>query len=391
MKLRCDGCGLALEATADELPTRCPRAGDGGEHVLAPIARGSLPAQTEGNPFLVFRELLAVNLSVARVQALDAALAELDRGFQFTPLRRVDLGGPLWVKDETGNVAGSHKARHLMGLALHLEAAGLEVPLAIASCGNAALAAAVVAKAAGRPLEVFIPTDADPAVVAELERLEARITVCPRREGELGDPCYARFLEALAKGAWPFCCQGPANGLCLDGGKTLGFELAAQLAAREVKLDHLVVQVGGGALLSSLVRSLEQVMDPLPRIHAVQTQGAWPLVRAIEKARGADLSTVVDRSQFMWPWESTPHSLAHGILDDETYDWLTCARGVIASGGQAIAVDEETIAEARTLAQKAAPASATGAAGLAGVIELRRRGFIQKHEETAVILSGVQR
>ena len=43
-------------------------------------------------------------------------------------------------------------------------------PLAIASCGNAALAAAVVARAADRRLRVFIPPDADPAVVARLRR-----------------------------------------------------------------------------------------------------------------------------------------------------------------------------------------------------------------------------
>ena len=82
------------------------------------------------------------------------------------------------MKNETGNVSGSHKARHLMGLLIHLEVVerlGLAMRrgsegqhLAIASCGNAALAAAVVARAAARPLEVFIPTTADPKVVARL-------------------------------------------------------------------------------------------------------------------------------------------------------------------------------------------------------------------------------
>jgi len=27
------------------------------------------------------------------------------------------------------------------------------------------------------------------------------------------------------------------------------------------------------------------------------------------------------RSEFMRPWETMPQSVAHGILDDETYDW----------------------------------------------------------------------
>ncbi|NIR37703.1 MAG: hypothetical protein GWN79_06755, partial [Actinobacteria bacterium] len=77
-------------------------------------------------------------------------------------------------------------------------------PLAIASCGNAALAAAVVARAEQRDLRVFIPTWADEAVVEDLERLDARIEVCERREGESGDPTYLRFLEAVDDGATPF-------------------------------------------------------------------------------------------------------------------------------------------------------------------------------------------
>ena len=86
------------------------------------------------------------------------------------------------MKDETGNVSGSHKARHLMGImstSRSLERAGLVTrehrrALAIASCGNAALAAAVVARAAGRPLDVFVPPDAHPGVLDRLVALGAR-------------------------------------------------------------------------------------------------------------------------------------------------------------------------------------------------------------------------
>ena len=33
------------------------------------------------------------------------------------------------------------------------------------------------------------------------------------------------------------------------------------------------------------------------------------------------------RHDVMRPWESEPHSIAHGILDDETYDWCEIVRG----------------------------------------------------------------
>ena len=90
---------------------------------------------------------------------------------------------------------GSHKARHLFGVMLFLrvlEAAGLPAgtglrrhKLAIASCGNAALAAAVVARAADWALDVFIPPDADAVVRARLGELGAGITICERRLGEV--------------------------------------------------------------------------------------------------------------------------------------------------------------------------------------------------------------
>ena len=84
------------------------------------------------------------------------------------------------MKDETGNVAGSHKARHLVSILLHLKAAelvglgGREPGLAIASCGNAALAAATLAAADHRELEVFVPTWASP-------RSSRRCTACGPR------------------------------------------------------------------------------------------------------------------------------------------------------------------------------------------------------------------
>ena len=81
------------------------------------------------------------------------ALADLLRHLALPALVLGMAAGGVWVKDETGNVSGSHKARHLMGIMLWIhvvERLGATAPsaaagprLAIASCGNAALAAAI--------------------------------------------------------------------------------------------------------------------------------------------------------------------------------------------------------------------------------------------------------
>src|SRR5207249_3161509 len=126
------------------------------------------------------------------------------------------------------------------------------------------------------------PTWADPSVLERLEALDATVVGCPRREGVPGDPTYHRLQRAVERGAVPFTCQGNQNGLAIEGGMTLGYELASQAAAAGIGLDRLFVQVGGGALASSLVQGLTEarslgVATRLPRIHAVQTRGGYPL------------------------------------------------------------------------------------------------------------------
>jgi threonine synthase len=95
----------------------------------------------------------------------------------------------------------------------------------------------------------------------------------------------------------------------------------------------------------------------------------------------------------MWPWETEPHSVAHGILDDETYDWLAVVRAMLATGGRAVVVDEERLLAANATAREVTgiDADETGTAGLAGLIELARDGAIGPGEHVAVVFSGVRR
>ncbi len=422
------------------------------------VAGLRFPADGPVNPFVRFRTLShSYHLArthgltdadyITMVEELDRAVAQVDgHGFAATPFFRSEVlgarlrfaGGGVWVKDETGNVSGSHKARHLMGLLIHLEVverAGLAAgrgagtpDLTIASCGNAALAAAVVARAGGRRLRVFVPTSADPVVLARLEALGAHLTICPREEGVPGDPTYHRLQQAVREGALPFTCQGPDNGLTIDGGKTLGYEIAADLAsagaepAGSATLDRLFIQTGGGALASAVIQGLGDAvrlgaLTRMPRIHAVQTLGGHPLERAYgrllerigaapgsgplpdsgpggrERVEEALRYAATHRSQFMWPWEEEPRSIAHGILDDETYDWLAVLRGMATTGGTPVLVSEETLEEANALAQAATGISVdhTGSAGLAGLLHLHREAGIGPEERVAVLFTGVKR
>jgi len=446
--LVCTGCGGRLADDA-ALALACPaaRPGDDIDHVLVRVldpAGGPFSEDADSpNPYVRWRRRFhayhrarAAGWSdadyVALVERLDAAVARADhradgRGFRITPFARSaplsdTLGfspaGGVWVKDETGNVSGSHKARHLFGTLLELavedarrDAAGFPsegrepAPLAIASCGNAALAAAVVARAAGRQLDVFIPPDADPVVVERLRALGAACAVCEREPGASGDPTYHALLRAIDAGAIPFTCQGNLNGLAIEGGETLGWELAAAVGTPggPTRLDRVVVQVGGGALLSSVLAGLTYGGVAPPRIHALQPAAVHPLARACERvrARVAAGETTDDvladatrhRSAYMWPWEQEPHSVAHGIVDDETYDWRACVGGMLASGGGPLIASEATLEEANALARATTGIDVdhTGSSGLAGLLGLVRIRAIHPDENVAVLFTGAVR
>lgn len=396
----------------------------GGPHpswlVTPPRAHWPRADDDEPNPYIRWRSLLwsyhramAAGWTdddfVAMVRRLDTAVAGVDgTGFAVTPaawseaLVAGDTPERLFAKDETANVGGSHKARHLMGLLLHLavDAVAADTRLAIASCGNAALGAATVARAAGRPIDVFIPTWADPAVVRALGGLEAAVHVCERRDGEDGDPCMARFGEAVADGALAFGVQATENRWTLDGGRTIGWELASQCAA-DVPA-HVFVQVGGGALLTSCAIGLLEAkalgaLDEIPAVWAVQAEGCAPFDRAWRALPGTgDIDTRLGwaarhADEVMWPWDA-PSSEASGILDDVTYDWLGIARALLRTGGNSVVAAEGDIGRANTLAVAAGfDADHTGTSGLAGVIAALRQERIRRDDATAVLITGVRR
>jgi hypothetical protein len=427
------------------------------------------------NPFVKYRHRLlgyhrALNARhtdidyLERMAQLDGKLTAIDgTSFTETPLTieteladalNMDPMQKLFVKDETHNVAGSHKARHLFGVLLNLSNECLAKPFAIASCGNAALAAAVVSKAAGAKLEVYIPTDAEESVVERLKALGATLHICERREGELGDPCYLRSLDAVKNGAIPFTCQGPDNGLTIEGGSTLAYEIFDKWHENNQSCHHMFVQVGGGALASSSAQALADTMryEPLPvlpRFHTVQTRGAFPLARAYdrivklidarlrdepfpefkpftddmsveERAAAHDAAAITQRlvmadcirsawdstavqsviryaaankHSFMWPWESAPHSVAHGILDDETYDWYAIICTMLRTGGIPLVAGEEHLKAAHAMAHAhtAIRPSATGSAGLAGLMLMNEAHAIAEYENVSLYFTGIER
>jgi hypothetical protein len=283
-----------------------------------------------------------------------------------------------------------------------------------------------------------------------LARLSAAIHICARGAGVRGDPCHAAFRAAVAGGAIPFCCQGSDNGLTIDGGRTLAWEMVSALldeggdgaganpgaggASRDRRgLDAVFVQVGGGALASAVTQGFDAALacgsiDRRPRLYTVQTEGAFPLRRAYDAVAERVLARAAasgergpipasdheragrmarwpglvreemafarrHRSLFMRPWETEPRSVAHGILDDETYDWAEVVGAMLETGGWPIVVGEGLLVEANRVARACTGVDVdhTGSAGLAGLMRALALDPRLAGERTAVIFSGVRR
>jgi threonine synthase len=93
----------------------------------------------------------------------------------------------------------------------------------------------------------------------------------------------------------------------------------------------------------------------------------------------------------MWPWESEPKSLADGILDDETYDWVADVEQLKRTDGDVVVVAEDDVIVAASMGVETTgiPASPTGTAGLAGLIAAQSR--FTPNANVAVMFSGVDR
>ncbi len=80
--------------------------------------------------------------------------------------------------------------------------------------------------------------------------------------------------------------------------------------------------------------------------------GVEPGTPSTRRASTAPLAGIArHRSEYMWAWETEPVTIAHGILDDETYDWLAVVRAMLLTGGRSVVVDEATLEAANALAR----------------------------------------
>ncbi len=383
-RFACPGCGFeALDVELD----------------LAAIRRTVTPALigARRDPSLWrYRELLPV------------AMPRDDEG----PLRQVG-GTPLYssprasariggarvhIKDDGRLPTGSLKDRASAVVAMRARELGVDCILA-ASTGNAGVAIAAMAQAAGMRAIVLVPAAAPPAKIAQLMLFGARLLLV---RGTYDDAF--RLSREASRELGLYCRNTGYNPFTVEGKKTVSFEICEQLTQQAARADsdpsraelsapdappskwlapdRVYVSVGDGNIIVGVAKGFADLLalgfiERMPRLFGVQSAGSAAIANAWRQG-----SEHIERV--------SSNTLADSISADMPSDGLRALRAVRDSGGDYLVVSDSAILSAivelaRDATVFAEPAAATAYAGL---LHHAQESAIPPSEDVVVLVTG---
>jgi threonine dehydratase len=193
----------------------------------------------------------------------------ISRYVRRTPVVELDLSGPVTLKLEQLQCAGSFKARGAFTNLLLRDVPSAGV--AAASGGNHGVAVAYAANRLGIHARIFVPTVSSPAKIERIRQLADLEVVGDR---------YADALEAAER--W-IATSGAMSVHAYDHRETILGQatLALELDDQAGPLDTVLVPVGGGGLIAGIASYFAGSV----RVIGVEPDGAPTLFRA--RAAGA--------------------------------------------------------------------------------------------------------
>jgi threonine synthase len=284
----------------------------------------------------------------------------------------------LWVKDEGINPTASFKARGLMMAVTRAKALGLP-GVCVPTAGNAGIALAAYAAAAGLPCRIFAPETTPPPILGSIRALGADLVLLP---GHIGDCGKATIAFATESGF--FNVATVREPYRVEGMKTMGYEVAEQLGWRLP--DAIVYPTGGGEGTIGIWKAMNEMLQwgwlpsdtARPRMIIAQAAGCAPLVKAFHA--GEEKAT---------PWPD-PTTHASGLrVPGPLGDRLTL-RTLRESAGEAEAVSEEKIRSGTFLlaSKSGIDAAPEGGAALEATRQLVAAGRLRADAEVVVFNTG---
>lgn len=294
-------------------------------------------------------------------------------GEGWTPV--TDVGGGVFIKDESGNPTRSFKDR---GMSMAVSAArrlGAERVVA-PSAGNAAVALSAYGQEAGLPVLVAMPDDTPGGIVAACRGYGADVELVD------GDISVAGKWLSQHRGESDFDVSTLKEPYRVEGKKTMGYEIFEQFEGNLP--DVVLYPTGGGTGLVGMWKAWGEMEEmgwigsDRPRMVSVQSAGCAPIVKAFEEGR-EDITA--------WP---NPVTRAWGLRVPSPIGGFLCLRAIHETEGGAFAVPEETIHEttARMTEKTGIDFCPEGGAAWAAMESLRERGVIAEDETVLVWNTG---
>lgn len=296
-----------------------------------------------------------------------------------TPLRRmrdVEAGAASYLKDEGRSPTATFKARG-MAVAVSMARQLGHERLVVPSAGNAGVALAAYASAAGLEALVLAPEDTPPPLLREIGRRGGLCLLVPGTLDRAG-PYVAAAEEAgyvnLATLREPYRVEGK---------KTMGFEAWEQLG--EVP-DWILFPTGGGTGIVGLEKAFRELAEwgwtdgVLPRLCAVQSDGCAPLAEMWRSGRD-DLPPI-----------GNPRTVAAGLRVPHPAGYRHVLAAVRRTRGLIVSVPEDQVRTAteRLAEREGVDACYEGAVAYLGLRQLVAEGEIGS-DETAVLFNTGQR
>ena len=367
-KLVCVHCGA--EYSPDAIVYNCEKCG----HLLAvkydldkiTVTREELQSRKIG--VWRYKEFLPVKIEPVTLQEGGTPLYHAKRLGEELGLKN------LYVKHEGMNPSGSFKDRGMtLGVSMAKQL-GKNI-VACASTGNTSASMAVYAAKAGMPGVVLLPAG-HVALGKVAQALMHGAKVISIRGN------FDRALEmvhelCVSHGIYLLNSINPYR---LEGQKTIGFEAVDQLGCVP---DRFVLPVGNAGNISAVYKGLTEwkeigYIDTLPKMTAIQAEGAMPVVNAIK----GNLPEVVV--------EMNPETVASAIRIGAPVNAEKALRAIRDTNGTAeFVTDAEILAMQRDLAHlEGIGVEPASAASVAGIKKMAEQGLLDADEKIVCVVTG---
>jgi threonine dehydratase len=228
-------------------------------------------------------------VTLADVQKAREVLGDVVRRTPLEPCRPLaaKVGGPMWLKCENLQRAGSFKVRGALVRISDLTAEERAFGVVAASAGNHAQGVAVAAGICKTTATVFMPAGAPLPKVAATRGYGARVELV----GDTVDESLIAAAEYAEQTGAVFIHPFDHPDV-IAGQGTVGLEILEQCPA----VKTIITAVGGGGLISGIAVAVK-ALRPDVRIIGVQAAGAAAMVSSLkagEPVRLPQFSTVAD-------------------------------------------------------------------------------------------------